>query len=206
MIYLIGGPPRCGKTTVAMRLAHTLNCSRLPVDYLTTAFMNYVPQADWQRLFPNEGVRGDARFATFPPEQIVANYRTKAEHTWPGMRDIIAYALYDRHTLIVEGYQIEPRFVDEILTTYPQFEIKAVFLYRSDVALLSEDLKKGAHPEDWVVRETKEAITFIRIAEMIQQYSTYFCDEAAKYHLSAFNMDDQFFKRIDEVMTYLQSP
>lgn len=41
MIYLVGGPPRCGKTTAARRLAERLCCSRLPVDYLTTALMGY---------------------------------------------------------------------------------------------------------------------------------------------------------------------
>src|SRR6476620_10599326 len=52
MLYLIGGAPRCGKTTVARQLAKTRCCSRVPADYLGTAFTNYIPATELQERYP----------------------------------------------------------------------------------------------------------------------------------------------------------
>jgi len=41
-LHLIGGAPRCGKTTLARRLAQALGCSHVPADYLGSAFANYI--------------------------------------------------------------------------------------------------------------------------------------------------------------------
>ena len=198
MIYLIGGPPRCGKTTVAKRLAERLCCSRLPVDYLTTALMGYVSTADEARMFPREGVRGDARFARFSAEQIVRNYRTKAEHTWPGLRSVIEYAASDGHAMVLEGYQIEPRFVDALSREAPDVPVRVVFLVRDDAAMLETDLQRGEAADDWLIRETKEAATFGRVAQMIAAYSAIIAGEAQRYGLPLIDMDHPLCAKILE--------
>lgn len=206
MIYLIGGAPRCGKTTVARNLTQACCCSHVPADYLGTAFSNYIPESELQARYPSWNVATvDERFATYSTIEIIANYRTKAETVWPGLRDFIVYALYQQHDMIVEGYQLEPRFVHELRVTYPQFPITAVFLCREQIDAIRDDLKKGTDPEDWVRKSTTQAITWTRIATMVRQYSAYVREEATKYNLATFDMDQSFPERVTEVVTYLRS-
>jgi hypothetical protein len=55
MLYLIGGAPRCGKTTLARQLAQALGCSHVPADYLGTAFANYIPISELPQRYPAWG-------------------------------------------------------------------------------------------------------------------------------------------------------
>ena len=89
MIYLIGGPPRCGKTILARRLAGLVGCPWLQTDYLETAFSSYFPpgEYDLQRLAlgPDvpRGRRNDALYATSSAAEIIAHYRALAKRAWP---------------------------------------------------------------------------------------------------------------------------
>lgn len=206
MIYLIGGAPRCGKTTVARNLGQACCCSYVPADYLGTAFTNYIAEVELPARYPAWNVATvDERFATYATTEIITNYRTKAETVWPGLRDFIVYALYQQHDMIIEGYQFEPRFVHELCVTYSQFPITAVFLCREQIDAIRDDLKKSTDPEDWVLQSTTQEVTWTRIATMVRQYSVFFREEATKYNLVTFNMDQSFPERVTEVTAYLRS-
>lgn len=43
MIYLIGGPPKCGKSTDARRLAHHTGAAWLPLDSVESVIYHYLP-------------------------------------------------------------------------------------------------------------------------------------------------------------------
>jgi 2-phosphoglycerate kinase len=205
MLYLIGGAPRCGKTTLARHLAQALCCSHVPVDYLGTAFANYIPISELPQRYPAWGTASvDERFATYTTAQIIATYRTKAATVWPGLRAFCEYALMQRHPIVLDGYHLEPRFVHDLIVSYPQFPIAAVVLTRTRIELIRDDLTKGTDPEDWVTRSTTQTITFTRIAEMVSQYSHYFSAEAAHYQLASFNMDVGFQAQIADAVTYFQ--
>jgi 2-phosphoglycerate kinase len=205
MLYLIGGAPRCGKTTLARHLAQALCCSYVPVDYLGTAFATYIPAAELPQRYPAWRTASvDERFATYTTAQIIATYRTKAATVWPGLRAFCEYALVQRHPLVLDGYQLEPRFIHELLVSFPQFPIAAVVLTRTHVERIRDDLTKGDDPDDWVRRSTTQAGTFTLIAEMVSQYSQYFAAEAAHYHLASFDMDVEFHAHIANAMIYLQ--
>jgi 2-phosphoglycerate kinase len=209
MLYLIGGAPRCGKTTVARQLAQVLCCSRVPTDYLGTAFTNYIPETELaQRYPPWNTATVDERYARYTIAEIVANYRTKAATVWPGLRDFLAYALYDRHEMVIEGYHLEPAFIYELRTTFPQFPLTAVFLYRTQYDRLQADLQQSSCPQDWVLRSATDPVTFSRIAAMICVYSNFILAEANTYGLPTLTMDhgmDQpFEQRSAEVAAYIQ--
>jgi 2-phosphoglycerate kinase len=205
MLYLIGGAPRCGKTTLARHLAQALGCSHVPVDYLGTAFANYIPIAELPQRYPAWGTATvDERFATYTAAQIIVNYRTKAATVWPGLRAFCEYALIQRHPMVLDGYQLEPRFIRELTEAYPQHSIAAVALTRTHVERICADLARAADPEDWVGQSTTQPITFTRIAEMISQYSQFFSAEAARYQIASFDMDAGFHDQIAQAVAYLQ--
>ena len=205
MIYLIGGPPRCGKTTLAERFAATIRSSWLSVDYLSTVVSGYIPQDELQSRYPSLEVprNNDLRYARYTAAEVIDNYCTKAATTWPGLRWFIEYALGDGRDFVLEGYQVEPRFVQELQNAEGHERIRAVFLYREDVSDIAESIQKGTDPNDWALRTTHETSTFERIASMIGQYGGWFRDEAIRYGFATFNMDHNFQGQLVRAMDYL---
>jgi 2-phosphoglycerate kinase len=205
MLYLIGGAPRCGKTTLARQLAQALGCSHVPADYLGSAFANYIPAAELPQRYPAWATATvDQRFATYTTAQIIANYRTKAATVWPGLRAFCEYALAQRHAMVIDGYQLEPRLIQELIDAYPQLPISAAVLTRTQIDRIRDDLIATTTPDDWIGQSTTQAITFTRIAEMVSHYSLYFSTEAARYQIASFDMDAGFHNQIAEAVAYLQ--
>jgi 2-phosphoglycerate kinase len=204
MLFVIGGPPRCGKTTVAQRLTSLRPCSRVPTDYLGTAFTNYIPPTELPTRYPDwQTATVDARYERYTAVDIITNYRTKAATSWPGIRDFLSYALYDQHDMVVEGYHLEPAFVAELVAAHPQFAIHALFLYRTDTAQLQDDLRRSTDPEDWVLRSATTPRTFQRIAAMVADYSTFFVQEARVYGFPVVTMDGVYADRISAATAHL---
>jgi 2-phosphoglycerate kinase len=206
MIYLIGGPPRCGKSTLARKLAALTGASWVPADYLTTIISGYISAAELPVRLPRLGRfrDNDEKYARFSAAEIIQNYRIKAEASWQAIQAFTDYAVSDAHSVILDGYQIEPRFVQLYCAQSPQHPIRAVFLYRMDVDALCADLKRSTTPNDWVLSYTKEEVTFAKIAAMIGEYSAIFRAEAARYELPAFNIDGDFEQRVAAVLAFLQ--
>jgi 2-phosphoglycerate kinase len=204
MLYLIGGAPRCGKTTLARQFAKTRCCSRVPADYLGTAFTNYIPATELQDRYPDwQTATVDERYERYSTGEIIANYRTKAATTWPGLRGFLIYALYDQHEMVVEGYHLEPAFVHELCTSYPQLPISAVFLCRTQSDQLQADLQRSTDPQDWVLRSATKPGTFSRVATMVYQYSGFFQTEAKAYGFPVCVMDGPFDRCITRAVTML---
>lgn len=215
MIYLIGGPPRCGKTTAARRLARQLGCSSLPGDWLTQAFSMYVPDSE---LLPVEllelaadvprASRNDEWYARFSPDQIVRYYRAWAERTWPGLHTLLEYALHDGEDLIVEGYQVDPSLVPRFLDLYPARagSVRTVFLVRQDDGDAERSIKLGAGSHDWVLTRTSEDATFGRIARMIVRYGEVVRADAERSGYAVFSVDHDFERRVECAVECLLGP
>jgi 2-phosphoglycerate kinase len=208
MIYLIGGPPRCGKTKAAQRLAALLPCSWVSVDSLATVIAAYIPEDEQERRYPDMAgdKSNDERYALYTPAAMVARYQTRAATVWQGLRAFIDHAQRHERDLILEGYQIEPRFVREVTPVGSDTGIRAVFLYKRDCGRILAGLKQNADKLDWARHQTRDDATFHKIAEMISTYSTYVYAEAAKYGLVSFSMDStdgSFDSRLAEIIDFL---
>jgi 2-phosphoglycerate kinase len=211
MIYLIGGPPRCGKTSVTRKLARTIGCSWVQGDWLTQAFSAYVPDGEFidgvhaLDVGPNvpRESRNDVRYTRFTADQIIAYYRALAQQTWPGLKTLIEYALDDGEDFVVEGYQVDPALVADYLegNPYRAAQVRVAFLVRVDHAAIATAIRTGSSANDWVVGRTQNETTFGLIARMIVQYSAVIRAEAAG--LPVFSMDDDFNQRVGEVVDIL---
>ncbi len=193
MLYLIGGAPRCGKTTVARRVAASMCCSRLPADYLSTAFSNYIPAAELAARYPAWATATvDDRYARYTSAEVIGIYRTRAATTWPGLRDLLSYAAHDRHAMVVEGYHLEPGWLAEFGRTHAAFPIRTLVLVRADAAQLALDLRRSTDPTDWVLCSAREDVTFARVAQMVCDYSAWFAAEAMRHGLDVYAMDGDY--------------
>lgn len=206
MIYLIGGPPKCGKTTLAKRLAYKRHVPWISADTLQNIVLCYTPKAKRSALFPHSHRRkgsNDQFYSSYSPEQIVKNYIAQGKATYNAISMIVETYLKDQEDLIVEGYQVTPSIVNRVLKRFGQKNVKAVFLVRCDEQKFALDVRKSVTPNDWILRRTKNEVTFKRIAKMVVEYSRYFEIEAKKYRLKTFEMSRSFNNQVHKIVAYL---
>ena len=131
MLYLIGGPPRCGKTALSTALARKLQIPYFSIDHITSVIPPYISPERQDESFPLRALRqqldndNDRFFQTYSPEEIVTVYQKQAATCWPGIRSFIKYAIEDEHSLILEGWQILPHFLDEIPSANSQIKCRS---------------------------------------------------------------------------------
>lgn len=207
MIYLIGGAPKCGKTTLAKKLAVQFQIPWISADTLQNIVWAYTPEEKLSALFPHSFLRGednDELYSEHSPEEIVKNYVSQGETTYDAISMMAETYLTDEDDFIVEGYQVTPEIVDRIFKKFGKEHVKGVFLVKYDEQKFVQDIHKSTTPNDWILRKTKDEATFSKIAKMIAEYSRYFEREAKKYQLQIFNMDDGFTEQLDAIEKYLK--
>lgn len=208
MIYLIGGPPKCGKTTLAKKLADKYQIPWISADTLQNIVWAYTPKEKHSTLFPHSYLRGESNddfYSEHSPQQIIENYVGQGKTTYNAINMMAETYLTDKDDFIVEGYQVTPEIVDTIFKKFDQEHIKAVFLVKYDEQKFIQDIHKSTTPNDWIIRKTKDESTYGKIAKMVAEYSRYFENEAKKYGFSVFNMDEDFDKQLDVVEKHLMS-
>ncbi len=193
MIYLIGGAPRCGKTTTAKALSKELGVPWISTDTLESVVAQYVPDSESDALFPKTKMRratnrdNDLMYSTFSPAEIADAYHVQGKSLWPA---IIAFAqqesLYDHH-YIFEGHHIHPELVSKLVGCA---NIRALFVGQSDLPTTIADITENKSPNDWIRHESTSAETISKIAEMITLFSATLESEAAAQSATYISMDD----------------
>jgi len=56
-VYLIGGPPKCGKTTLAKTLSKRLSIPWISADTLQNIASVYIPEEEYEKYFPHSKAR-----------------------------------------------------------------------------------------------------------------------------------------------------
>ena len=206
MIYLIGGAPRCGKTTLAEALTRRVSFPSFTLDHVTSVISPYIPEHEYATRLPLRVARQETNFSNdvfyskYSAEQSVGIYLRQAETFWPGVESFIKYAVQDEHDLILEGWQILPRLLHAAVTPENRDKLKVIFLYKLDPARIVSGLKASTARNDWVVRNTKDESTFLAIAKMISHFGGYTEKEAKRYGFRSVNTDSDFGRTIEETL------
>jgi 2-phosphoglycerate kinase len=206
MIYLIGGPPRCGKTTVAKKLSK----SWISADTIESIIASHTNKKDLNRLFPKSVIRkktkqsNDIMYNSYSAKEIVKLYIKQSKASWKGIETMVACELNEGHNYIIEGHQIHPKLMDSIVKKYGKKNIVSLVLTRFDKDEIVSGCKKHKAKNDWFIQKTKNEDTFYKMAEMIKIYSEFFEKEARKYGIKVINMDDNFSKQLKAVITHLE--
>ncbi len=206
MIYLIGGPPRCGKSTAARRLSVLTGACWFPADYVGSMITGYIPEPDRDTLWPYSSLGAHERYATFTAEEIIKSYRTRARTSWMALESLVAYALGEGRDFVVEGYHVEPEFARRMISEHGESNVCACFLCKHDQADIVAGIAKGVPENDWLVSNVKEEATYGRVVAMVRRYSEIVGGEAQRYGLRSFDMDHDFQAKMDEVMHFLADP
>jgi hypothetical protein len=202
VLYLIGGPPRCGKTKLSVALARKLRLPYFSIDHIASVIPPYIPPERQDESFPLKALRrqvnhdNDRFFETYSAEEIVAVYQRQAATVWPGVKSFISYAIEDEHSLILEGWQLLPGFLAEIPFAKRADNMQIRFLYKTNVEKIVSGLKANEPFNDWVLTHTKNENSFTRIARMIARFGETTKKDAGEQGFEAINMDRDFAKKI----------
>jgi 2-phosphoglycerate kinase len=205
-VFLIGGPPKCGKTTLAKVLSQRLNISQISADTLQNIARSYIDQKDYKQKFPLRVIKGrdkDETYSQNSSDTIIKAYIEQGKTSYEAISVVTETYLTDKDDFIIEGYQVTPQIVNQIINKYSSEKIRAVFLVKNDENKFVEDIYKSSTPNDWIINKTKNKDTFFRIAKMITDYSKYFNDEAKKYNFTVINMDHDFEAQIENAISFL---
>ncbi len=211
MIYLIGGPPRSGKTTLAKRMSKKYRIPWISCDTLGAIEREHTPKSEWDKKYPYSYLRKDPKmgrsndlfYETYSPKKIASVLKKQAKSTYKAIDIFIACEIADGNDYIVEGYHITPQFADKMIKKYGKKNIKAMFLGKFDEYQFAKDVHKSTTPNDWLIVLTKKQETFVRVGKMVSFYSQEMKEQAKKYGLKMFNMDKGFNKQIISAIKYL---
>lgn len=207
MLYLIGGPPRSGKTTLAATLARRTSLPYFSIDHIAQVIIPYIPEDDHAIKLPlrvaiqQAGYSNDVFYTRYSPEQAVALYECQARTIWPGIENFIRYALDANHDLIIEGWQIVPARLRAIVGARER--ARAVFLYKLQEADILSGLKAHSAKNDWVVQNTRSDETFNAIGKMISCFGAAISREATLNDFPAVNTDLDFEGTITRTLDFL---
>jgi len=207
MLYVIGGPPRTGKTTLASALMRRTSFPYFSIDHIAQAIIPYIPDADHAARLPlrvaiqDSQYSNDAFYTKHSPESIVAFYQQQAATLWSGIEHFIKYALRADHDLIIEGWQILPSRLRSLVEARDR--IRVVFLYKLREADIVSGLKSHRAKNDWVVANTQRQETFIAIGKMISCFGAVTEHEAAANDFRAVNTDSDFQATIMQTVEFL---
>ncbi len=205
MIYLIGGPPRCGKSTLAKKIARKKRISWISADSLESIAVVYTPKSAQIKKFPKTMMRrqtkqsNDAMYNRYTPQQVATAYKQQSLATWPAVEQLVAATLRADQDLVIEGHQLHPKLMHMLIERHGQRSITATIIMRRDITQTAIDARKNTAPDDWFIAKTTDPATDYKIAEMIVRYGAYLEKEADKYTIPVTAIDDAFHKTINNL-------
>lgn len=167
MIYLVGGPPRCGKSELAVRL-----CRRYGLPFISTDTIWGVVEV----ALPQMAV---------PMAKGVDRISVAAELFWPFLNRLVDRLCTAAPDYLVEGELVRPRDVVRIATRHAT---RSVFLIRSTPTVPAMSEPPGLHP--WLQAEPPE--TAEAVAEEVRAYSAKLTVECQELGLPCVEVGDGF--------------
>jgi 2-phosphoglycerate kinase len=181
MIYLIGGPPRVGKSTIANILLEKSNIAFIDTDWIVHMLMF---------ASPNSGV------ATYK-NLILDEFINKAEKFYPYLYQFIKYNQPVVNRYLIEGDVILPKYITQL---NKEFETRSVFLGTS--YLTSEILLNNPSSNDWWIKKmTNEDLE--KLCRYVVEISEYLANECDKYKLNYIDVNKNYKLEINKAADIL---
>jgi hypothetical protein len=148
VVYLIGGPPRCGKSALARRLTTGHGIPFIPTDLIWALVA--VNQPEWRTVMQKG------------PDRIPA----AAKMFEPYLERAISFLQPVRQPTGIEGEVITPETTARLAA---ECELRAVFLVRSSAT--AADIADARGPNPWL--ETSPLEVVAKVTSEVLSWSTY---------------------------------
>lgn len=208
MIYLIGGSPRAGKSTLSRMISKELGCSFIALDIISKGlietFKVFTPEFNYLQLFRDRGLylesgRNRNLYLNYKPEVMLEAHKTEATGSWPLLRVWIERQIkfYPNLDLVFEGYQLLPELVSELVETYPD-QIKYTFLIQTDQQAIRENISNDFSPGNWANQPEYTEQIKDNIVHFLSLIGMYLENQSDKYGLSLINTEMEFIKKLEQ--------
>jgi len=203
-IYLIGGPPRTGKTTLTMRFLRerpVLAASTDAVRYTLRQIMNKNQQPDlfhMGKYTSNEPA--EIEYLLTHPNEVIDVQNRESAIVWQSVRNFIKSNIDDGFDIIIEGIAVLPALIQTL--EYPH---TAIFLGNQSDTHFQIILKSARrNRNDWMHNLSDEAIR--AFSSFNQAFSVYIESEARKHKVPYVEVrDDDFDTSMDTALKRLLS-
>jgi 2-phosphoglycerate kinase len=202
--YLIGGTPRCGKTSIALDTVKIHPMFSTSTDSLRYILRGLLSADDYPDLFAaSEKFTEEAIVAlcsTGHAYEIVEWQNKESAVVWDAVKRCIEGFISEDLDILIEGVAIMPEFLSQLSCDY-----SAVFVGNSNPEhgkIMLDYARSGSY--DWM-RDFKDE-TILQFAEFTKKFSIYLHDESLKNGYKYFDMYTDDYARIkaaavDELLT-----
>ena len=196
MIYLLGGPPRVGKSTISRAILREHGISVVSTDSLGAVLENVSrPEAEpglfvFARL--NERPAEDRIKLMLENTAELINYTVdESRAVWKAVKPFILKEEDEGRDVLIEGVAVLPELVGQL----ENVDYRVVFIANQGNEH-KENIKKGAdnNEHDWMRHASSEYIN--AFATFVMRMSAYIEQEAHKYGFSYIEMDGRSFQDI----------
>lgn len=202
-IYLIGGAPRIGKSTIMQKVISQRPMHAVSTDAVREVLRGVLSEADNPELFKSAigqfGGKGSIHAMKNQPETLVPHYLRHFEVVWKSVNDLLVCNMNNERDTIVEGTAILPHNVASL-----PYDHKAVFVVNLEdqTETMLAHAQKNAH--DWLNLYDKEAT--VAFARLTQELNKYYFQRAQQYNMPVIAIkNDTFESDIDKAAAALLS-
>jgi len=147
MIYLISGPGRSGKTTVARMIRDKTGSEILHGDVLREFFKVCLTPEDRVKYLPQNGKNEPRKAAFDDPVEVYKEEQKDAENMKDGFEKIIQFYAKREELAVFEGVHLLPEYMHEWREKYQN--IKPIIVYRTDKEQIYTDITENKGYHDW---------------------------------------------------------
>jgi 2-phosphoglycerate kinase len=202
--FFIGGAPRTGKTTLALKFISEKPILAGSTDAIRYTLRRVVSQADQPDLFhvgkftSNDPKRREYLLSHI--DELVDTQNKESAIVWKSVNNFVKSNLEDGFDILIEGIAILPEFLDQI-----DYDYSAVFLgNQSDehVETMIESAENNTN--DWMHELEEETIRAFGVFN--QSFSRFISGEASKYQMPYIEVhDSDFDEEIKNALNFLTS-
>jgi 2-phosphoglycerate kinase len=113
-VFLIGGAPGAGKTTLGRALAYRLDATSLTADDLLTAAKAVTTPRSHPGLHIMAAVNSIEYFTTSSVDQLAADATVQHEAIWPAIEEVIRRRAASGPPIVIDGWFLQPKKVAEL--------------------------------------------------------------------------------------------
>jgi 2-phosphoglycerate kinase len=204
MIFLLGGPPRVGKSIISNEIRRKHAVSVVSTDTLSAVLENVMSPESAPDLFVfcrfNKMPMAErVKLITKDPTELIDNVRKESHVVWKAVEAFIRRENGEGREALIEGVAVLPELVSR-LENIPH---RVVFIGNQGENH-KENIKKFAeeNKHDWMRDVSDQYIS--AFATFVKQMSAYIEQEAKKYGFEYIEMDKELFGNVtEEVMKSL---